>query len=322
MMYVVGSNPLNQMENINKSVQALRKLEFLVVHEQFMTPTTKFADLVLPVTTHFERNDIYLPWTKGRYAIYGNRITEPMYECKADLEIFTELAKILGISDYNRKTEDEWLRSFVKESDISDYDEFKRRGFHKFELKEPWVAFKKHIDEPESNPFSTPSGKIEIYSETLAKMDFEKSQYGSYIPPIPKYIPHPQEGVNSQRVKEYPLQLITPHFKYRTHSIYYNVKSLRKMYTHEVWINIHDAIDRDIENGDSVKVFNDTGAIIIKAKVTDRIMSGVVAVPQGTHYDPGENGVDRGGSANVLTEDRPSPAGAFPYNSSRVQIHK
>jgi len=193
MTYLAGVNLLNQLPNVNKSVEALKKLEFLVVHEQFMTPTAKFADIVLPVTTHFERNDIYLPWMRGHCAVYSNKVIEPMYECKSDFEILTELAKRLGISDYSTKTEDEWLRSFVEESDIPDYDEFKRRGFYKFELKEPWVAFKKQIDDPDNNPFQTLSGKIEIYSETLAKMDFEKSKYGSYIPSIPEYIPDPAE---------------------------------------------------------------------------------------------------------------------------------
>ena len=322
MMYVVGWNPLNQMENINKSVEALRKLEFLVVHEQFMTPTARFADILLPVTTHFERNDIYLPYGKGRYAIYSNKVSEPMYECKSDLEIFTELAERLGMSDYNPKTEDEWLRGFVEESDIPDYDEFKRKGFYKFKLKEPWVAFKKQIDDPDNNPFTTPSGKIEIYSETLASMDFKKSRYGSYIPPIPEYIPDLAEGRDSPLARKYPLQLITPHFKYRAHGSFNNVESLRKLYTHEVWMNTKDADERDIKNGDAVKVFNDRGTIAISAKVTDRITPGVAAVYQGTYYDPDENGVDRGGCANVLTKDEPSPGGAFPYNSSLVQIQK
>ena len=321
MMYVVGANPLNQTENINKGVEALKKLEFMVVHEQFMTATAKFADILLPVTTHFERNDIHLPWLKGRYALYSNKITEPMYECKSDLDIFTELAEKLGISDYNTKTEDEWLRSFVAESDIPDYDEFKKNGFHKFELKEPWVAFKKQIDDPDNNPFPTPSGKIEIYSETLDKMDFQESQYGSSIPPIPEYIPD-TESADSPLAKEYPLQLITPHHKYRSHTVFSNTKSLRRLYTHEVWINPADASERGIQNGDTIRVFNDAGTITIKAKVTERIMPGVVAVYQGTHYDPDENGVDRGGSANVLTKDKPSPAGAFPFNSARVQIQK
>ncbi len=320
MMYVVGGNPLNQTENINKGAEALRKLEFMVVHEHFMTSTAKFADIVLPATTHFERNDIYTPWLKGRYALHSNKVSEPMYECKSDIEIFNGLADKLGLSGYNPKTEDEWLRSFVEQSDIPDYDEFKKQGFYKFELKEPWVAFKKQIDDPENNPFPTPSGKIEIYSETLAKMDFAKTKYLSYIPPIPEYIE--AESIDSPSVGRYPLRLVTPHFMYRSHSIFSNVPSLLKLYTHEVWVNPKDAEERDIETGDTVRVFNDNGTIIIKMRITDRIIPGVVAVYQGTQYDPDENGVDRGGNPNVLTKDEPSPAGAFPFNSARVQIQK
>ena len=130
------------------------------------------------------------------------------------------------------------------------------------------------------------------------------------------------ERVNSPERLKYPLQLVTPHFRYRIHSIHYNTKSLRKLYTHEVWINIKDANERGIKNGDTVRVFSDMGTIIIKAKVTERIMPGVVTVYEGAHYDPDENGIDRGGCANVLTQDKPSPAGAFPFNSSRVQIQK
>jgi len=109
---------------------------------------------------------------------------------------------------------------------------------------------------------------------------------------------------------------------YRSHSIFSNVPSLLKLYTHEVWVNPKDAEERDIETGDTVRVFNDNGTIIIKMRITDRIIPGVVAVYQGTQYDPDENGVDRGGNPNVLTKDEPSPAGAFPFNSARVQIQK
>ena len=116
--------------------------------------------------------------------------------------------------------------------------------------------------------------------------------------------------------------MITPHCKYRVNSVFYEVKPLRKLYTHEVWINTKDADERDIKQGDTVRVFNNRGTISIKAKVTDRIMPRVVAVYQGTYYDPDENGVDRGGCANILTKDRPSLGGAFPFNSSLVQIER
>ncbi len=321
LLYVVGGNILNQLENTNKGIKALKILEFVVVHEQFMTPTARFADILLPVTTGFEYNDIKIPWVRGHYAIFTNKVIEPMHECKSDLEIFTELAEMLGVSGFNPYTEDEWLRNIVKESDIPDYEEFKRKGFWKFELPEPWVAFKKQIEDPENNPFSTPSGKIEIYSKTLANMNFEKSKYGSPIPPIPQYRDG-WENLNDPLVKKYPLQLITPHHIYRIHSTHYNTKSLRQLYSHEALINPEDAKARNITDGDPIRILNERGEIKIKAKVTERIMPGVVAVYEGTYYNPDEKGIDRGGCSNILTKDKPSPAGAFPYNQALVEIRK
>jgi anaerobic dimethyl sulfoxide reductase subunit A len=210
----------------------------------------------------------------------------------------------------------------VAESDIPDYDEFEKKGIHKFELDEPWIAFKKQIEDPSNNPFPTPSGKIEIYSQTLAEMDFANSQYGSYIPPIPEYIPDTEEVGNSRKTKQYPLQLITPHPRHRTHSTFHQVRSLRNRYTPDVTINTLDAAERGIQNGDRVKVFNDIGTMLIKANVTDSIMPGVVSILEGIYFKFDANGVEIGGNPNVLVDDRPSPAGAFPYNSVRVQISK
>jgi anaerobic dimethyl sulfoxide reductase subunit A len=322
MMHIVGSNLLNHTENIAKSIEAIKKLEFVVVNEQVLTPTAAYADIVLPVTTHFERNDIYLPLLRGYYAIYGHQVIEPMYECRSDLEIFTELAQRLDIPGFNTRSEDEWLRTFVAESDIPDYDEFKEKGIHKFEIDEPWVAFQKQIEDPENNPFPTPSGKIEIFSQALAEMDFAESQYGNYIPPIPKYIPDTEEVADIRKIKQYPLQLITPHPRHRAHSTFHNVKSLSKRYPPDVIINGQDAKERGIQDGDRVKVFNDVGSMFIMATVTDTIMPGVVSILQGHYFEFDKNGIETGGNPNVLVNDRPSPAGAFPYNSVRVQIAK
>jgi anaerobic dimethyl sulfoxide reductase subunit A len=89
-----------------------------------------------------------------------------------------------------------------------------------------------------------------------------------------------------------------------------------------VWINPIDAEARGISYGGSVLVFNDRGTIALKAKVTERIMPGVVKIYQGAWYDPDENGIDRGGCVNVLIDDRPSPAGAMNYNTCLVQVKK
>ncbi|MCX6012215.1 MAG: hypothetical protein NTV30_02145, partial [Chloroflexi bacterium] len=101
-----------------------------------------------------------------------------------------------------------------------------------------------------------------------------------------------------------------------------NIPWLKELYNHAVKINTADAQGRGITNGDLVKVFNDRGTMIIPAKVTERIMPGVVDIPEGAWYNPDENGIDRGGCANVLTRDGCSPGGAFPGNTVLVQIKK
>jgi anaerobic dimethyl sulfoxide reductase subunit A len=315
LLYLVDTDYPNQYLNVNKAVQALKKLEFVVAFEQFMTPGAKFADLLLPTCTTLEKNDIALDGATGFYG-YMNRVVDPIGESKSHLQICIKLAARLGIPDYNDKTEDEWLREMVKGSnDIADYDTFKRNGIHKLRLPEPYVAFKQQIEDQANNPFPTPSGKIEIYSQRLANVN------DPHIPPIPKYIPT-WESRRDPLAQKYPLQLITTHIIRRAHSQYDNIPWLRELQTQAVSINLADAQARGIKDGDRVRVFNDRGEMIISARLTERIMPGVVDIPQGAWYKPDEKGVDRGGCCNVLTKDEHSPGGAYCSNTTLVQVEK
>ena len=139
------------------------------------------------------------------------------------------------------------------------------------------------------------------------------------MPPIPKYLTH-EEHYDSPKAKKYPLQLLTPHNKRRTHSTLHNIPWLEEVESHAVWINPIDALKRNINTGDLVDIFNDRGKIRIPANVTERIIPGAVCVYQGAWYNPDKNGIDYGGCANVLTQDGYSPGGAFPMNSSLVEI--
>lgn len=291
-LYIAFGNPINSLANTNKGVAALKKLEFIVVQDIVMTPTAKFADILLPANTNAERNDVARPWLSGAYYIYYNKGVDSLGESKSDFEICCELAKRLGIRDYSDKTEDEWLKEMVRTAEdlsraIPDYNAFKARGYHKMRLTEPVIAFKNQIEDPENNPFPTPSGRIEIFSQGLADMNNPR------IPPIPKYI-EPWEGANDPLIKRYPLQLITTHFLRRAHSVFDNVPWLRETAPQAIWINTADANARHIGNGDAVRVLNDRGVTVIAAKVTERIMPGVVAIPEGAWYAPDPQGVDRG----------------------------
>jgi anaerobic dimethyl sulfoxide reductase subunit A len=315
MVYLVNCNYLNQDANINKTVQAFKTLEFIVTQEQFMTPSAKYADIVLPTTTFLERNDLVAGGDPPYYG-YMNKAIEPIGECKSHLEIAMELAKRLGVADYFNKSEEEWLKECFERSKLPvDYETFKKKGNFKVKLPKPYVAFREQIEDPTNNPFRTPSGKIEIYSERLAELNDSK------LPPIPKYI-ETWENRNDPLIQRYPLQLITTHCRRRAHSQNETLPWLRELVPQELEINIADAEVRGIKTGDLVRAFNERGQVIMPARVSKRIISGVVNIPQGAWYNPDNHGADRGGNPNVLSKDEPSPCGAFVSNTALVQVER
>ena len=320
LAWFLNNNFLNQLGNTNKAARALRGLEFLIVSELFMTPTARFADILLPVTHTAERNDLTRPWPSGPYYTFVNKAVEPPGECKSDLEIACELAQELGFKDYNPLSEEEWLRAFVEKNpetaeQIKDYDKFRREGIHRVKLAEPIVAFKEQIEDPENNPFPTPSGKIEIFSQRVADLN------NPLCPPVPKYL-STWEDQNDPLTEKYPLQVLSPHAKNRVHSHLQKVDWLREIEPHRAWINPADAEPRGIRDRDEIYVFNDRGKLAITAWVTERIMPGVICIFEGAWYDPDEEGIDRGGCVNVLTKDAYSEGGASALNTALVQASK
>ena len=341
-----GSDWFNQLTNINKEIEAIKKLDLVVCNDSTITPSGLWADVLFPIATHFERHDVALPWYKGHYYIHRPKVIEPLGESKTDFQVFTELAyrlekldpKLKGFGkrfnprakrDYfrnNDATDEAYLRAWwnkgvMGHQDVQmGWDEFKKRGVYKFVLKEPHVAFREQIERGE--PFETGSGKIEIFSDYLAKItDWTKTQYGYPIPPIPKWI-EPWESLNSPKTAEFPFHLISPHPRWRTHSIFNNIAWLRETFAQEVTINASDAKRLGIKMGDTVELFNERGRIVLPAYVTERCMPGVLVVYEGAWMDLDDKGVDRAGNPDFLTMDEPSPAGAFAYNTVLCNIRK
>lgn len=320
LAWFMNNNYLNQLGNTNKAAQALKSLEFMICSELYLTPTARYADILLPVSHSAERNDLTRPWPSGPYYTCVNKAVDPPGECKSDFEIACLLAERLGFKDFNPFSEEEWLRDFIQKNPetgpvIDDYERFRREGIHRVRLEKPIVAFQAQIEDPEHNPFPTPSGKIEIYSRRVAEMN------NPLCPPIPKYM-STREDIHDPLREKYPLQLLSPHARNRVHSRFYNVDWLREIEAHRGWINPVDAEARGIKTDDPIYVFNDRGKLIIPAWVTERIMPGVICIFEGTWYDPDAEGVDRGGCSNVLTSDSHSEGGAAALNTVLVQCSK
>ncbi len=341
-----GSDWFNQLTNINKEIAAIRKLELVVCMDSTITPSGLWADVLFPIATHFERQDVALPWYKGHYYIHRPKVIEPLGESKTDFQVFTELAYRIekldpSVKDFGQRYNPKARRDYFDNNDAVDeayltdwwankvqknqgvtmsWETFKKHGVYKFAFDKPHVAFEEQISK--GKPFQTPSGKIEILSTTLANIkDWTKTQYGYEIPYIPKWI-EPFESLNHVKAKKFPFHMVTPHPRWRTHSIFHNIPWLRETYQQEITISARDAEKRGIKTGDIVEVWNDRGRVVVPAYVTERCMPNVVVLYEGAWMDLAKDGTDRAGNPDFLTLDQPSPAGAFAYNTILVDFRK
>ncbi|WP_435953630.1 selenate/tellurate reductase subunit YnfE [Dryocola sp. BD626] len=335
-----GNTIINQHSDINKTHDILQddsKCEMIVVIENFMTSSAKYADILLPDLMTVEQEDIIPNDYAGNmgYLIFIQPATEPKFERKGIYWITSEVARRLGPEVYQKftegRTQEEWLKHLyakmlAKDPALPSYEELRAMGIYKRkDPNEHFVAYKDFRNDPQANPLKTPSGKIEIYSSRLADIaagwELEKDET---ISPLPVYA-STFDGWDAPERSTYPLQMFGFHYKARTHSSYGNIDILKAACRQEVWINPIDAQKRGIASGDMVRVFNGRGELRIPAKVTPRIMPGVTAMGQGAWHEANMTGdrVDHGSCINTLTTHRPSPlAKGNPQHTNLVDIQK
>ncbi|EOY4338721.1 dimethylsulfoxide reductase subunit A [Cronobacter malonaticus] len=329
-----GNCLINQHSQINRTHEILqddKKCELIVVIDCHMTASARYADILLPDCTASEQMDFALDASCGNmaYVIFADQAIAPRFECRTIYDITSALAARMGVGEQftEGRTQEGWLRHLYAQSqraipELPDFDTFRKQGI--FKLRDPQghhVAYQAFRENPAANPLDTPSGKIEIYSSALADIAANwQLPEGDVIHPLPVYSPG-FEQVSDPLRAQYPLQLTGFHYKSRTHSTYGNVDVLQAACRQQIWINPQDAQTRGLNDGDLVRVWNARGEARIEAKVTPRIMPGVVALGEGAWYQPDAEGVDHAGSINVLTTQRPSPlAKGNPSHSNLVQL--
>jgi trimethylamine-N-oxide reductase (cytochrome c) len=315
LVYWVGGNPFAHHQDRNRMVQAWSKLETFIVQDFQWTATARHADIVLPATTAYERNDIE---SVGDYAsthiMAMKKAVDPVFEARSDYDIFTAICERFGKGREFTEghSEMDWIRRFYDAAaaqaktlkvTMPDFDGFWKDGVVGFPIDgaaKNYVRYAKFRADPLLDPLGTPSGKIEIYSRNIEKMAYDD------CPPHPTWM-EPAERLDGPGAK-FPLHVTTSHPRGRLHSQLAGTV-LRKGYTiadrEPCLINPKDAAARGIADGDIVRVFNDRGQILAGAHVTDEVRPGVLRINEGGWYDPQEPGkpgsLCKYGDVNALT---------------------
>ncbi|MCL4124185.1 UNVERIFIED_CONTAM: hypothetical protein GTU68_045630 [Idotea baltica] len=337
MIWWAGGANFTHHQDTNRLIKAWQKPELIVISEPYWTAAAKHADIVLPITTSFERNDMTMTGDySNQHLVPMKQAVEPQHEARSDLDVFADMAEYITPGGKNvymeNKTEMEWLRDFYKTAQQGGRNaRIPMMNFSKFweaneliemkwnEKNAQFVRFGDFRKDPIMNPLGTPSGKIEIFSKTIESYKLDD------CPPHPTWI-EPTEWMFNYADGE--LQLMTSHSAHRLHS-QFNYADLRKEYAVQnrepITIHPEDAKARGIKDGDLVRAYNQRGQVLVGAFVSDGIKKGSVCIHEGAwpDLDP-KTGMCKNGGPNVLTMDIPTSrlANGNCGNSGVVKIEK
>jgi biotin/methionine sulfoxide reductase len=310
LVYWAGGNPFHHHQDLNRLRRAWQRPETIIVHEPWWTATARHADIVLPATTSLERNDIGSA-TRDRYVIAMQKAIEPVGEARDDFAIFRDLSQRLGFAErYTEgRGEMEWLRHLYETfraaariNAVPAFDEFWDKGWLDVPVRdEQYVFLAEFRVDPVAKKLATPSGKIELYSERIAGFGYAD------CPPHPTWI-EPAEWLGAPVADRYKLHLVSSQPRYRLHSQMDAgpVSAQGKIAGREaVAIHPDDARRRGIADGDVVRVYNDRGAALAGAVISDVVTPGVIRLSCGAwlDVDTKDDSLCVHGNPNVLTRD-------------------
>ncbi len=306
MAWVERGNPVSQNPDSNKVKEAFRKLEYRVVVEQFMTDTAREADIVLPAKTMFEQSDIISSYWNP-YVQLRQKVITPMGEVKPETEIYYLLARKMGFPDTeieknipypSDEAVEKWLENLLKLWPDITLEKLKQGPVLTPVLQE--IAFSDF-------QFDTPSGKIELFSES--------AQQKWNVNPLPSY-EKTVEGKNGIENK-FPFNLMSPNTKNRIHSQFGNLESMKMIDPEPIaTINLGDAIKKGIQENDFIRVFNDRGQLNIKSKIDASLRPGNIVIVNGYWHE-------EGACPNVLSKGRETDMGhGTAFHDNMVDYEK
>jgi anaerobic selenocysteine-containing dehydrogenase len=313
-LFVYNSNPAAVCPNHNLVVEGLKRPDlFTVVHEQFFTDTTDYADIVLPATTFLEHKDLVASYGHLHLQLSSPAI-EPLGESCSNAEVFRRVGARMGLKDEClRASDDELIDDALNVDGLKPGHEFlagiSRDALereHSIPLRGPRCngAYL-----PFANGFATPGGKAELYSEALAAAGLD---------PVAAYFA-PTESRHSAQARQYPLELLSRKHDNFLNTTFCNLAGHQKMERRfELQMNAVDAAARGIIDGDALRVHNARGELRLHARVDDSVPAGVVSA----YLDWARSAPD-GKNVNVLTSDRLTDLGrGATFYSVLVEVEK
>ena len=310
IVYWAGGNPFHHHQDLNKMVEAWQKPDTIIVNEWCWNSLAKHADIILPCTTTLERNDLAMaPFDP--YIVSMEKSSEPPIGVRSDFEIFTGIARRMGVeAEFTEgRSEAEWIRWLYERTkqnaaeqklELPTLEELRRKRWHKVTIPEKHkVMLEEFRANPELNRLKTPSGKIEIFSNTIADFNYtDCSGHPTWMEPV--------EWLGGD-ISQYPLHLISNQPKDKLHSQldHGQVSRSGKLNKREpMLIHPEDAAARNIKDGDLVRLFNERGSCLCVAMISNSIRRQVIQVSTGAWFDPDESGMCKHGNPNVLTKDK------------------
>ncbi|MGZ0751119.1 molybdopterin guanine dinucleotide-containing S/N-oxide reductase [Kluyvera sichuanensis] len=315
-----GGANFTHHQDTNRLIRAWQKPELVVISECNWTAAARHADIVLPATTSFERNDLTMTGDySNQHLVPMKRVVMPRDEARDDFEVFADLSERWETGGHARFTEGksdlQWLETFYhiagqrgasQQVTLPPFAEFWQANelieMPESEQNAAFVRFGAFRADPQANPLKTPSGKIEIYSERIASFQYPD------CPPHPMWLEPDEWHGNAQPGQ---LQLLSAHPAHRLHS-QLNHTTLRERYAvagrEPLTLHPQDAQARQINDGDLVRVWNHRGQVLAGAVVSEDIKPGVICLHEGAwpDLDLQADGICKNGAVNVLTKDIPS----------------